>query len=124
VAWLNHDVNYEGYISQGAADTLLYQMLLKAEISDVTAFSVFYGLRKIGYRAYSNYKNNLLIDVDTIKLEEDTFIQDLKSFKINKSDFSKKVDMLDKGLVEKEIRQLFPEDADKIINTMNKELDR
>jgi hypothetical protein len=61
VAWLIHDVNYEGYVTQDEADRLLRNMLMQAGISPDVAGAVYYGLKFFGRNAYSDFKNNILV---------------------------------------------------------------
>ncbi len=123
VAWLIHDINYEGYINRSDADKLLYMMLLKANIPNSTAFSVFLALNAIGSHAYSEYKNNLLVDFQALKLLSVKFDKIDDIFGIEKNTFPKEMYVVDRDSVIMEIKRLFPEDADKIIESMNNQLD-
>ncbi len=62
ISWIVHDINYEGYLSQKKADTLLYLMLRNAGIGKKKCETVYVGLRLFGFRNYVETKNNPYIE--------------------------------------------------------------
>ncbi len=64
ICWLIHDINYEGYISQNAADVILYEMLKETRLSRWRCWLVYTFLNWVGHCNYKKGKSNPKIDFD------------------------------------------------------------
>lgn len=119
IAWLIHDVNYEGYITRAEADTLLFVMLLDAGVRKPRAKAIYWGLRVLGESFYSDLKSSLLIsfNITTQETPENKDmarpILQLGASELFNKQF-KSTSNLEDLEMEREIENLFPEYADEI----------
>jgi hypothetical protein len=121
VAWLIHDVNYEGYVGdRKVADELCYAMLRNANIGLINAKAIYYGLRALGENAYSEFRNNMLVEVVKKPFRKIAEKNYELSFEADDPQMKVVVDELDKAAVIKEIRRIFPDNAEEVIAEMEK----
>ena len=119
LAWLIHDIDYEGFLGdkkQGRklADQLLYSMFLSAKLQRPRAIAVYWGVRVFGKNHYSEALNDRIL---FRRIRRDSLFaknlglpaHGMQVFALNR------IGEAERQMVREEIRELFKTDADRVL---------
>lgn len=126
LSWLIHDINYEGYLSQQRADSLLYYMLVEGGLPKLNSQFVYVGLRTFGSRNYIETRSSEFVKFVHTVLPRPTPIKtrSLESFQPKETTIALDQDLqFDKGNEEevyKALKEIAPKEYPNLKEEINK----